>query len=371
MDPPRPEAREAFRQSLHRAIANATPHAVDQLVREDAPKHDERDLLAKDRALLESVIAADEGEEREVGDPPIEGFGERNLYSNERDAFPDMLERVKGGRLLTQKQRGWVYSAAERLGVETKPVRAEDVPRGREVELAPVLSQKPLAPPGRKPPPEPLLGRTPLPEPTLADLFGGRPSSIEEQVAFGFGPRRGYGLATAKVEPLSVPDAEEDEKPCTCGGKGLGANGFHYPGAPGCLLVAPSASSTSEPPVFVVLMARVLGLPETTVVDAYRKALWMWEHSVEVTLPGGEKRTLYRTPEGTIDNCALAAGEDANGCQVCGGACPDRARFTRPRLPEILQEMRTGRLLTPEPRETYDDLPDFDARGSTEDDVPF
>jgi len=36
-----------------------------------------------------------------------------------------------------------------------------------------------------------------------------------------------------------------------------------------------------------------------------------------------------RTPDGTINNCSLALGEEAKGCQICGGFCPDQARFNQ------------------------------------------
>ncbi len=31
-----------------------------------------------------------------------------------------------------------------------------------------------------------------------------------------------------------------------------------------------------------------------------------------------------RTPSGTISNCSVANGAPEKGCQICGGACPDR-----------------------------------------------
>lgn len=34
-----------------------------------------------------------------------------------------------------------------------------------------------------------------------------------------------------------------------------------------------------------------------------------------------------RTPDGDINNCALANGDDEHACQVCNGRCPDRNRF--------------------------------------------
>lgn len=42
----------------------------------------------------------------------------------------------------------------------------------------------------------------------------------------------------------------------------------------------------------------------------------------------GLPATMIRKPGGAINNCALANGFDADDCQVCGGACPDRARYT-------------------------------------------
>lgn len=34
-----------------------------------------------------------------------------------------------------------------------------------------------------------------------------------------------------------------------------------------------------------------------------------------------------RTPEGTINNCALANGDYETNCQVCKGNCPDREKL--------------------------------------------
>lgn len=34
-----------------------------------------------------------------------------------------------------------------------------------------------------------------------------------------------------------------------------------------------------------------------------------------------------RTPNGTINNCALANHGDERSCQICRGQCPDRQRF--------------------------------------------
>lgn len=43
-------------------------------------------------------------------------------------------------------------------------------------------------------------------------------------------------------------------------------------------------------------------------------------------LLGVDPRTI-RTPDGDIDNCAVANGEPEEGCQICKGTCPDRGRF--------------------------------------------
>lgn len=38
----------------------------------------------------------------------------------------------------------------------------------------------------------------------------------------------------------------------------------------------------------------------------------------------------HRTPEGHINNCALANGANEADCQICGGDCPDSTRFITP-----------------------------------------
>jgi hypothetical protein len=42
---------------------------------------------------------------------------------------------------------------------------------------------------------------------------------------------------------------------------------------------------------------------------------------------GQELLELERTPDGHINNCALANHDEERNCQMCPGACPDRARF--------------------------------------------
>lgn len=43
--------------------------------------------------------------------------------------------------------------------------------------------------------------------------------------------------------------------------------------------------------------------------------------------PEGFKSLYERTPDGHINNCALANGDERKNCQVCKEQCPDRARF--------------------------------------------
>jgi hypothetical protein len=50
------------------------------------------------------------------------------------------------------------------------------------------------------------------------------------------------------------------------------------------------------------------------------------------TLRKGERKPTFRerferTPDGHINNCALANGEEEKDCQICEGACPDRTKY--------------------------------------------
>lgn len=45
-----------------------------------------------------------------------------------------------------------------------------------------------------------------------------------------------------------------------------------------------------------------------------------------VTDASGVER-YKRTPQGLINNCGLANGDDEKNCQICDGKCPDRAKF--------------------------------------------
>lgn len=78
------------------------------------------------------------------------------LRDEDRDAFTDMKERLKAGRIeeLTDKQRAYVLGVADRHGIVDEAslnlVLRGLVPRGREVPSPPVLLNRPLRPPGRR-----------------------------------------------------------------------------------------------------------------------------------------------------------------------------------------------------------------------------
>lgn len=91
----------------------------------------------RDLALLRKLVDENDG----------------GLYSGERQAFWDMLERleVEEQSQLTDKQRSWVTETAERLDcADAVESRFTDgpVPRGREVEI--LVKDKPLRPPTRR-----------------------------------------------------------------------------------------------------------------------------------------------------------------------------------------------------------------------------
>lgn len=62
------------------------------------------------------------------------------------------------------------------------------------------------------------------------------------------------------------------------------------------------------------------------VEDSARLDWSMMARAIELA---GLPATMIRTPYGEIDNCALNAGYDERECQICGGACPDRASYER------------------------------------------
>ena len=47
------------------------------------------------------------------------------------------------------------------------------------------------------------------------------------------------------------------------------------------------------------------------------------------------QRVRYeRTPQGTINNCSLANGDDESNCQICEGNCPDRVNIFLNEIPD-------------------------------------
>lgn len=54
-----------------------------------------------------------------------------------------------------------------------------------------------------------------------------------------------------------------------------------------------------------------------------------WRLMARAIERAGLPATLIRTPYGCISNCSLVAGYDERECQICGGACPDKARYER------------------------------------------
>lgn len=108
---------------------------------------------ATDIYLLAELEAIDVADEPEGDDPDDEYIGGReSLSQGEAEAFSDMRRKLNTERNeLSAKQRAWVLRVCERVGVN--PVRPDDrkpVPRGNEVELAPVLRSLPLKPPTRR-----------------------------------------------------------------------------------------------------------------------------------------------------------------------------------------------------------------------------
>jgi hypothetical protein len=49
---------------------------------------------------------------------------------------------------------------------------------------------------------------------------------------------------------------------------------------------------------------------------------------------------LPRSPDGTINNCALANGDEESNCQMCGGECPDRHRFASEETCRLAREVK-------------------------------
>jgi len=92
----------------------------------------------------------------ETGLGPDEPSWFEGLSESEHEAFEDMLTRLESDPRdqleLSEKQRAWVYRRADELDVivESPAERNKDVPKGREVELSPVLQNRPKKPPGRR-----------------------------------------------------------------------------------------------------------------------------------------------------------------------------------------------------------------------------
>lgn len=95
------------------------------------------DLRVRDQTLLRALVR----------DP-------RELTAEQFEAFTDMLERLGIGQqqVLTPNQRQWAEGVAEKLELDVgdPAERNAGVPRGREVEPAPVLRKLPKSPPGRR-----------------------------------------------------------------------------------------------------------------------------------------------------------------------------------------------------------------------------
>lgn len=53
-----------------------------------------------------------------------------------------------------------------------------------------------------------------------------------------------------------------------------------------------------------------------------------WNMPTEERVILGDREHV-RTPDGHINNCALANGDMEENCQVCGGRCPDHDKFNR------------------------------------------
>lgn len=148
--------------------------------------------------------------------------------------------------------------------------------------------------------------------------------------------------------------------------------GFRQEPEPEALSV-PILAPREPTPVWIRAMALLLALPEERVAQAYEDALVMAQGSVEITGPGGEKRTLLRTLEGDLDNCALANNEGENECQVCAGRCPDRDRIDRMRRGTIADAKRRLASVGVSSDNPFEELPDVEANQRTdeEDDLPF
>lgn len=78
---------------------------------------------------------------------------ESEVRSKVREAFEEMRSMLKSGErpCLSKKQRGWVSDVLDACAPQALNLVSRGfVPRGKEVELAPVLRNLPLKPPGRR-----------------------------------------------------------------------------------------------------------------------------------------------------------------------------------------------------------------------------
>lgn len=86
----------------------------------------------EDRSLLEALVASAD---------PAEDIDR---------AFADMLARLReSGRPMTDRQHAFAEAVATERGLSWARNNAH-VPTGRAVEMAPVLQNRPLRPPGRR-----------------------------------------------------------------------------------------------------------------------------------------------------------------------------------------------------------------------------
>lgn len=283
--PPQNVASSFFESEPQRSFSSSRYDSVDRV------------QLEQDLSLVDRLINADEGDMWGMGEYVD---SESNLYDNERDAFEDMRQKLNDGRPLSEKQRAWVRRAAERLSVPiaeyTGEVLKAEVPRGKDVEPAPVLRTLPLAPPGKK-----------APEPT-----GTSDKAEEMKVRFGTANQLRAAFNASTLEKFAEAMRE-------------------IPTASVNALLKPSVdlSEVSARAIYAATpnilepLALLLGIDEFALRKAYVQAARLDATRAKVTSPDGIERRVLHTLDGKINNCAVAAGEGPRSCQVCNGDCPD------------------------------------------------